>query len=135
MIKYLLAAAAFLYGAYVNAQPVAYQCYIYTQLEDGPESSVFRFIVEGSHATLSYTFRANPDQAPKHFEIPLEVLNNSGRSLVLGALTEGDDVHAPRYDVWVLDKNNMHLSSEVTHATDDRSRRLEQRSGTCIVEE
>ena len=64
----------------------------------------------------------------------LDVLNDSNRSLVLGALTEGNEQHSPRYDVWVLDKNNMHLSSEVTHPVDDPARRLEQRTGTCIIE-
>jgi hypothetical protein len=135
MIKYLLMAANLLFVALVNAQPVSYECYIHTQQQGEWVSSAFRFTVEGSQATLSYTFRANPDQAPKHFDIPLAVLNNSKRSLVLGALTEGDEAHAPRYDVWVLDKNNMHLSAEVTHATDTRSGRLEQRSGSCIVED
>ena len=133
MTKYLLLAACIFFAGYAQAEPVTYYCNIYTNLRGGPESSVFRFTVNDSHATLSYTYRARPDENPKKFEVLLDVLNDSNRSLVLGALTEGNEKHAPRYDVWVLDKNNMHLSSEVTHPGDVPTGRLEQRTGTCII--
>jgi hypothetical protein len=116
------------------AQPVIYLCNIFTQLPGAPESPIFRFEVEGDRAILTYTFRARPTEQPLDFKLPLDVLNDSERSLVLGALTEGDEQHSPRYDVWVLDKKNMLLSSEVTRATDANPGRMEQRTGTCIIE-
>ena len=134
MTKHLLLAVCILFTGYSQAEPATYYCNIYTKLRGGPESSVFRFVVNGSHAVLSYTYRVQPDQKPEKFEILLDVLNNSNRSLVLGALTEGTEKHSPRYDVWVLDKNNMHLSSEVTHPNDVPGGRIEQRTGTCIIE-
>ena len=130
----LLLLACVLFTGYTWAAPATYYCNIYTGLPGAPESSVFRFTVNGSNAVLSYMYRARPDQEPEKFEILLDVLNDSSRSLVLGALTEGDEEHSPRYDVWVLDKENMHLSSEVTHPRDELTRRFEQRTGTCIVE-
>ena len=132
--RYQLLVACILFTGYAQADPVTYYCNIYTNLRGGPESSVFRFDVNDSHAVLSYTYRARPDQKPKRFEIILDVLNESNRSLVLGALTEGNEQHSPRYDVWVLDKNNMHLSSEVTRPSDVPGGRLDQRIGNCIVE-
>jgi hypothetical protein len=130
----LLLGACILFTGYVQAETVTYYCNIYTHLRGGPESSVFRFDVNDSLAVLSYTYRARPDQKPEKFEILLDVLNDSNRSLVLGALTEGNEQHSPRYDVWVLDKNNMHLSSEVTRPSDEPGGRFEQRTGTCIIE-
>ena len=85
--RYLLLGACILFTGYVQAETVTYYCNIYTQLRGGPESSVFRFTVNDSHATLSYTYRARPDEEPKKFEVLLDVLNDSNRSLVLGALT------------------------------------------------
>jgi len=117
------------------AQPVIYYCDIFTQLPGAPESPVFRFEVDGAQATLTYTYQARPTDKPQNFNIVLDVLNDSKRSLVLGSLTEGDEQHSPRYDVWVLDKNNMQLSSEVTRATDANIGRVERRSGTCIIKD
>jgi hypothetical protein len=102
-------------------------------LPGAPQSPVFRFEVDGAKAILTYTYRAQPTGKPQDFELHLQVLNDSERSLVLGMLTEGNEERAPRYDVWVLDKHNMHLISEVTRATDADTGRLEQRSGTCII--
>lgn len=115
------------------AGPVIYHCYIYTRLPGAEESAVFRFEVEGARATLTYTYRVKPDDEPQERQLQLDVLNNSGRSLVLGFLTEGDQERAPRYDVWVLDKNNMQLSAETTRADEANFGRLEQRSGLCVV--
>jgi hypothetical protein len=131
-IRYQLLAVCVLFTGYVRAEPVTYYCNIYTHLRGGPESSVFRFEVNDSHAVLSYTYRVGPDQKPEKFEVLLDVLNDSNRSLVLGALTEGNEQHAPRYDVWVLDKNNMHLSSEVTRSSDVPGGRIEQRTGAMV---
>ncbi|MEZ5570995.1 MAG: hypothetical protein R3E64_03140 [Halioglobus sp.] len=114
------------------AEPVIYYCNIFTQLPGAPDSPVFRFEVEGSNAILTYTYRARPGEEPQNFKLLLQVLNDSDRSLVLGKLTEGNEQRAPRYDVWVLDKQNMHLRSEVTRATDQG--RQQQRSGTCIID-
>ena len=135
MTRFLLHVTFALFSLRAFAQPVIYYCNIFTQLPGAPESPVFRFEVDGARATLFYTYRARPTDKPQDFSIQLKVLNDSDRSLVLGSLTEGDETHAPRYDVWVLDKKNMHLSSEVTRATDDNIGRLEQRSGTCIVKD
>ncbi len=115
-----------------DASPAVYYCNILTQLPGAPDSPVFRFAVDGATAILTYSYRARPTEPPQHFELALDVLNDSQRSLVLGRLTEGNDERAPRYDVWVLDKNNMYLHSEVTHASDKHIGRLEQRSGTCV---
>jgi hypothetical protein len=117
------------------ARPATYYCYIYTRLPGAPESPVFRFEVDGARATLTYTYRARATGKPQDVSIPVDVLNDSERSLVLGSLTEGDDEHPPRYDVWVLDKSNMQLSADVTRATDADIGRLEQRSGACMVKE
>ena len=116
------------------ARPVVYYCNILTQLPGAPESPVFQFEVDGVNAILTYTYRARPAEKPQNFELRLDVLNDSDRSLVLGMLTEGKEERAPRYDVWVLDKSNMLLSSEVTRATDADTGRLEQRSGNCVIE-
>lgn len=134
MTRSLLLATCILFVPTALAEPSVYICYVYTQQRGAPESPVFRFTVEGTHATLSYTYRPNPDQAPQQFEIPLQVLNNSERSLVLGSLTEGDKEQAPRYDVWVLDKKNLLLSSEITRPGDASNPGLEQRTGNCRVE-
>lgn len=118
-----------------SAQAANYSCYIYTQLPGAQESPVFQFAVDGADATLTYTYRLRPTDEPTHKRIELEVLNNSKRSLVMGFLTEGTEAIAPRYDVWVLDKNNMLLSAETTRATDAYVGRREQRSGVCIAED
>lgn len=115
------------------ARPVIYYCYIYTRLPGAEESPVFRFEVDGDQASLTYTYRVRPTDKPQDRHTELDVLNNSDRSLVLGFLTEGDQERAPRYDVWVLDKQNMLLSAETTRTTDANPGRLEQRSGACIV--
>jgi hypothetical protein len=133
MTKVFLQLAVALLSLQAVAEPVVYYCNILTQLPGAPESPVFRFEVDGPKATLSYTYRARPTEPPKNFELLLDVLNDSERSLILGMLTEGNEERAPRYDVWVLDKHNMYLSSEITRATEDNKGRLEQRSGTCII--
>ena len=135
MTRFFLQATLALLSLQAFAQPVIYYCNIFTQLPGAPESPVFRFEVDGAQATLTYTYRARPTDQPQDFSIQLDVLNNSERSLVLGSLTEGDEGHSPRYDVWVIDKNNMQLSSEVTRSTDATVGRLEQRSGNCIIKD
>jgi len=117
------------------AEPVIYYCTLLTRLPGAEESPVFRFEVDGATAVLTYTFRPRPEETPQDFELHLRVLNDSERSLVLGMLTEGNEQHPPRYDVWVLDKHDMHLSSEVTRASEAGTSRLELRSGTCVIQE
>lgn len=133
--KSLLATLPLLCALPVVAQPVVYFCTLFTQLPGAPESPIFRFEVEREHATLTYTYRVNPAAEPRKFALELDVLNDSARSLVLGSLTEGNDKHAPRYDVWVLDKRDMYLSSEVTRANDVNRGRSERRSGTCVIQD
>ena len=134
MTKFFLLTVLTLIAAPSMAQPVVYYCYLYTRLPGAEESPVFRFEVDGARATLNYTLRLRPTDEPQYKQIELEVLNDSERSLVLGRLTEGDQERAPRYDVWVLDKNNMQLSAESTRATDANFGRLEQRPGFCVIE-
>jgi hypothetical protein len=134
MTKVLLLLTFALLSLHAVAKPVIYYCNILTQLPGAPESPVFRFEVDGANAILTYIYRVRPAEKPQDFELLLDVLNDSDRSLVLGMLTEGNEERAPRYDVWVLDKNNMNLSSEVTRATDTDTGRLAQRSGTCVIE-
>ena len=135
MTRFILLVFFTLLSLQAIARPVIYYCNIFTQLPGAPESPVFRFEVDGARATLTYSYRARPTEKPQYFSIPLDVLNDSDRSLVLGSLTEGDEKHSPRYEVWVLDKNSMQLNSEVTRATDANIGRLEQRSGTCIIQD
>jgi hypothetical protein len=133
--KRLLPTLLLLCSLPVVAQPAVYFCTIFTQLPDAPESPIFRFEVEGEHATLTYTYRVSPAADAREFFLELDVLNDSERSLVLGSLTEGNEQHAPRYDVWVLDKRDMYLSSEVTRANDANMGRSARRSGTCVIED
>ena len=117
------------------AQTVVYSCTVFTQLPGTPQSPIFRFEVEGEYAMLTYSYRVNPGAETREFAVKLDVLNDSQRSLVLGSLTEGNEQHAPRYDVWVLDKRDMYLSSEVTRANDTNMGRSERRSGTCVIQD
>jgi len=134
MERYLLLVFLILFNAPAQAQPTVYYCNLFTQLTGARDNPVFRFEVNGSRALLSYTYRPGSDEEPREVEIQLDVLNDSDRSLVLGALTEGNDDRAPRYDVWVLDKKNMQLISELNRPSDEHHGRLEQRSGTCIID-
>ena len=135
MAKFFLLAIFALLPLPTIAQPAVYYCNIFTQLPGAPESPVFRFEVEGAQAILTYSYRVRPTEEPQDFIVLLDVLNDSERSLVLGSMTEGNEQQSPRYDVWVLDKNNMQLSSEVTRVMDANIGRLEQRTGTCVVQD
>lgn len=134
MNRYLVLVFLILLNMPVKAQQTTYYCTLFTQLTGARENPVFRFVVNGSKALLSYNYRPGAEEEPQEFEIPLDVLNDSSRSLVLGALTEGNAERAPRYDVWVLDKNNMQLISEINRSSDQQHGRLERKSGTCLIE-
>ena len=133
MTRLFVLALAALMTLPASARPVVYDCFLYTRLPGAEESPLFRFTVDGAEATLTYNLRLRPTDEPQHKQLDLEVLNNSERSLVLGFLTEGTEENAPRYDVWVLDKDKMLLSAETTRATDAHIGRREQRSGVCIT--